>query len=77
MIAATEGLVETLNSRRKELERVAESLGVAAQAVDSAVLTPAQMRLVASGLREVQGELHDLSDNLRLLVARADMLYSS
>ena len=77
MTLVTEGLFETLNSRRRELESVAESLGVAAQAVDSASLTPAQMRLVASGLREVQGELHDMSDTLKLLVAQEGMFHSS
>jgi hypothetical protein len=58
---------EALRSRRAEVERVAESLGVAAQAVGSAALTPEQLHLVACGLRDVQGELHDLSDTLKSL----------
>jgi hypothetical protein len=58
---------EALRSRRADVERVAESVGVAAQAVGSAVLTADQLHLVASGLRDVQEELHDLSDTLRSL----------
>lgn len=56
-----------LRSRRAEVERVAESLGIAAQAVDSGSLTAEQLHLIATGLRDVQGELQDLSDSLTSL----------
>ena len=65
---------ETLRSRRADVERVAESLGVAALAVDSAALTAAQLHMIARGLRDVQGELHDLSDTLRLLAGERESL---
>jgi hypothetical protein len=69
MDTSVDSLSETLNARRVDCERVAESLGVAAQAVDSASLTPEQLRLVARGLRDVQGEIQDLSDTLKALAA--------
>ncbi len=62
-----EEIHEALLSRRADVERVAESLGVAALAVDSAALTAEQLHMIAGGLRDVQGELHDLSDTLRSL----------
>jgi hypothetical protein len=69
---SAEGLHKTLRSRREEVERVAESVGVAAQAVDSAVLTAEQRHMIACGLRDVQGELHDLSDTLKSLAAERE-----
>ena len=44
-----EKIHETLRSRRADVERVAESVGVAALAVDSAALTSAQLHMIASG----------------------------
>jgi hypothetical protein len=67
-----EKIHETLRSRRADVERVAESVGVAALAVDSAVLTSAQLHMIASGLRDVQGELHDLSDTLKSLAGERE-----
>jgi len=60
---------ETLRNRRADVARVAESVGIAAHAVDSATLTSEQLHLIASGLRDVQGELYDLSDTLKSLAA--------
>jgi|GEM_PF-2966627 len=67
MRESSEGIQEALRFRRAEVERVAESVGVAAQAVGSASLTDEQRHLIACGLRDVQGELHDLSDILKSL----------
>ena len=67
-----ERIHETLRSRRADVERVAESVGVAALAVDSAVLTSEQMHMIACGLRDVQGELHDLSDTLKSLAGERE-----
>ena len=67
MASAAGTLHETLKSRRKDVERFAESVGVAAQAVDSASLTAEQLHMIASGLRDVRDELHDLSDTLTTL----------
>lgn len=67
-----ERIHETLRSRRADVERVAESVGVAALAVDSAVLTSEQLHMIACGLRDVQGELHDLSDTLKSLAGERE-----
>jgi hypothetical protein len=69
---SAKGIHETLRSRHADVERVAESVGVAAQAVDSAALTSEQLHLIASGLRDVQGELHDLSDTLKSLAGERE-----
>jgi hypothetical protein len=60
-------LLEALNTRCVDVDRAAESLGVAALAVGTGGLTPQQMRLIARGLVDVQGDLHDLSESLRML----------
>ncbi len=73
MRTTAEDLVVALKLRRLDLERAAESLGVAAQAVDSATLSASQLRLIADGLREVQGELHDVSDSLRSMVRKEEV----
>ena len=67
MRESSDRIQEALRYRRAEVERVAESVGVAAQAVGSASLTDQQRHLIACGLRDVQGELHDLSDILKSL----------
>jgi hypothetical protein len=72
MIDSGERIHETLRSRRADVERVAESVGVAAQAVDSAALTSEQLHMIACGLRDVQWELHDLSDTLRSLAGERE-----
>ncbi len=59
---------EAIDARRTMVDKVAESLGVAALALDSGSLTPAQLRLIASGLREVRDELEDVSDALGTVV---------
>jgi hypothetical protein len=64
---SADGIHETLRSRRADVVRVAESVGVAALAVDSAAMTAEQLHMIACGLRDVQGELHDLSDTLKSL----------
>jgi hypothetical protein len=64
---SADGIHETLRSRRADVVRVAESVGVAALAVDSAAMTAEQLHMIACGLRDVQGELHDLSDTLMSL----------
>jgi hypothetical protein len=61
-------LVSSLQARCADAERAAESLGVAAEIVATGSLAPQQMTVVAEGLRDLQGDLHDLCDALRKLV---------
>jgi hypothetical protein len=71
MKANVNDILEALSTRCIDVDRVAESLGVAAQAVGSGALSPQQMRLVSRGLVDVQGDLQDLSESLRMLVSQA------
>lgn len=65
MEAKVKDILDSLNTRCVDVDRAAESLGVAAYSVGTGSLGPDQMRLVAEGLREVQGDLHDLGAALR------------
>ena len=58
-------VLHSLNARRAEVNRAAESIGVAADSVGSGALAPGQMAQIAEGLRDLQCELQDLGDALR------------
>ncbi len=61
-------VLHSLNVRRAELHRAAESIGVAADSVGSGSLAPGQMAQIAEGLRDLQCELQDMGDALRRTV---------
>ncbi len=62
-----DNILDSLNIHHANANRAAESVGVAATTVGMGSPSPAQLRLVAEGLREVQDELQDLGEALRTL----------
>ncbi len=48
-----------------EVNRAAESIGIAADSVGSGLMAPNQMARIAEGLRDLQCELQDLGDALK------------
>jgi len=71
MNAQLDDVLHSLNAKCVDVDRAAESIGVAAETVASGSLAPRQMSRVAEGLRDLQFELQDLSETLRRMVQSA------
>ncbi|HTX98515.1 MAG TPA: hypothetical protein VMG09_00705 [Bacteroidota bacterium] len=65
MSPTLDDVLRSLQTQYLEVNRAAESLGVAAESVGSGSLAPGQMAQVAEGLRDLQFELQDLGDALK------------